>query len=132
MSESDSSGHGASEEGESTDTEGPQHEFDDVPEENNSFDENDNALENERERLRLERLPKCLHVGRRDAEECNVDVERHNARCFLKTLKNDFLPTVLTLRTNIEVDEALQNFSSMYCQSTKQNIFNKNYVCKYL
>ncbi|KAG7209797.1 hypothetical protein KM043_011413 [Ampulex compressa] len=114
-SDSDSSGHGPSEDGDSTDTEGPQNESDDMQEEN-SLDDNDYAIENERERLRLEKLPKCLHVGRQVADECNVDVERHNARKFVKTLKSDLIPMVLTLRSNIEVDEALQNFASEYCQ----------------
>lgn len=115
-SESDSSGHGASEDGDSTDTEGPQNESDEVNDDN-SVDEIDYALENERERLRLEKLPKCLHVGRQFAEECNVDVERHNARQFVKILRTDLVPVVLNLRSNIEVDEALQNFASEYCQS---------------
>ncbi|XP_066597342.1 brefeldin A-inhibited guanine nucleotide-exchange protein 3 [Prorops nasuta] len=114
-SDSDSSGHGPSEDGDSTDTEGPQNESDD-PHDENSLDENDYALANERERLRLEKLPKYLHVGRQVADECNVDVERHNARKFVKTLKTDLIPMVLSLRSNIEVDEALQNFASEYCQ----------------
>ncbi|KAL0123050.1 hypothetical protein PUN28_007584 [Cardiocondyla obscurior] len=114
-SDSDSSGHGPSEDGDSTDTEGPQNESDDVQEEN-SLDDNDCATENECERLRLKKLPKCLHVGRQVADECNVDVERHNARRFVKTLRSDLVPMVLTLRSNIEVDEALQNFASEYCQ----------------
>ncbi|XP_015191675.1 PREDICTED: brefeldin A-inhibited guanine nucleotide-exchange protein 3 isoform X4 [Polistes dominula] len=114
-SDSDSSGHGPSEDGDSTDTEGPQNESDEVHEDN-SLDDNDYAIENERERLRLEKLPKCLHVGRQVADECNVDVERHNARKFVKTLRSDLIPMVLILRSNIEVDEALQNFASEYCQ----------------
>lgn len=114
-SDSDSSGHGPSEDGDSTDTEGPQNESDEVQEEN-SLDDNDCATENECERLRLKKLPKCLHVGRQVADECNVDVERHNARRFVKTLRSDLIPMVLTLRSNIEVDEALQNFASEYCQ----------------
>ncbi|XP_054004182.1 brefeldin A-inhibited guanine nucleotide-exchange protein 3 isoform X2 [Hylaeus anthracinus] len=114
-SDSDSSGHGPSEDGDSTDTEGPQNESDEAQEEN-SLEDNDYAMENERERLRLEKLPKCLHVGRQVADECNVDVERHNARKFVRTLKTDLIPMVLSLRSNIEVDEALQNFASEYCQ----------------
>nr|XP_034180603.1 brefeldin A-inhibited guanine nucleotide-exchange protein 3 isoform X1 [Osmia lignaria]XP_034180604.1 brefeldin A-inhibited guanine nucleotide-exchange protein 3 isoform X1 [Osmia lignaria] len=114
-SDSESSGHGPSEDGDSTDTEGPQNESDEVQEEN-SLEDNDYAIENERERLRLEKLPKCLHVGRQVADECNVDVERHNARKFVKTLKSDLIPMVLSLRSNIEVDDALQNFASEYCQ----------------
>lgn len=119
ISDSDSSGHGPSEDGDSTDTEGPPNNdsvdeaIDDV---SSCLEDNDYALANERERLRLEKLPKCLHVGRQFAEECNVDVERHNARRFVKTLKQDLIPTVLGLRTNIEVDEALQTFASDYCQ----------------
>ncbi|XP_043264264.1 brefeldin A-inhibited guanine nucleotide-exchange protein 3 [Colletes gigas] len=114
-SDSDSSGHGPSEDGDSTDTEGPQNESDENQEEN-SLEDNDYAIENERERLRLEKLPKCLHVGRQVADDCNVDVERHNARKFVRTLKSDLIPMVLSLRSNIEVDEALQNFASEYCQ----------------
>ncbi|KAG9429339.1 brefeldin A-inhibited guanine nucleotide-exchange protein 3 isoform X1 [Apis mellifera carnica] len=114
-SDSDSSGHGPSEDGDSTDTEGPQNESDEIQEEN-SLEDNDYAIENERERLRLEKLPKCLHVGRQVADECNVDMERHNARKFVRTLKSDLIPMVLSLRSNIEVDEALQNFASEYCQ----------------
>lgn len=117
-SDSDSSGHGPSEDGDSTDTEGPQNESDEVQEEN-SLEDNDYAIENERERLRLEKLPKCLHVGRQVADECNVDMERHNARKFVRTLKSDLIPMVLSLRSNIEVDEALQNFASEYCQGMK-------------
>lgn len=114
-SDSDSSGHGPSEGGDSTDTEGPQNESDDVQEEN-SLEDNEYAVEDERERLRLEKLPKYLHVGRQMADECNVDLERHNARKFVRTLKSDVIPMVLSLRSNIEVDEALQNFASEYCQ----------------
>ncbi|XP_076240885.1 brefeldin A-inhibited guanine nucleotide-exchange protein 3 isoform X2 [Calliopsis andreniformis] len=123
-SDSDSSGHGPSEDGDSTDTEGPQNESDEVQEEN-SLEDTDYAMENERERLRLEKLPKCLHVGRQVADECNVDMERHNARRFVKTLRTDLIPMVLSLRSNIEVDEALQNFASEYCQgvfTTQQKI----------
>ncbi|XP_043599777.1 brefeldin A-inhibited guanine nucleotide-exchange protein 3 isoform X2 [Bombus pyrosoma] len=118
-SDSDSSGHGPSEDGDSTDTEGPQNESDEVQEEN-SLEDNDYAIENERERLRLEKLPKCLHVGRQVADECNVDMERHNARKFVRTLKSDLIPMVLSLRSNIEVDEALQNFASEYCQAQQK------------
>ncbi|XP_014227579.1 brefeldin A-inhibited guanine nucleotide-exchange protein 3 [Trichogramma pretiosum] len=132
--DSDSSGRGPSEEeddddvedGNSTDTEGPPTEeqtttttttiADDaasvqIEDSSDSYD-----LANERERERLEKLPKCLHVGRQFVEECNVDVERHNARMFVKTLKQDLIPQVLGLRSIIEVDEALQSFASRYCQ----------------
>ncbi|CAB0036989.1 unnamed protein product [Trichogramma brassicae] len=132
--DSDSSGRGPSEEEDdddeedenSTDTEGPPTEeqtttttttiADDaasvqIEDSSDSYD-----LANERERERLEKLPKCLHVGRQFVEECNVDVERHNARMFVKILKQDLIPQVLGLRSIIEVDEALQSFASRYCQ----------------
>jgi len=130
-SDSDSSGHGPSEDGDSTDTEGPQNESDEIQEEN-SLDDNDCTTENEYEKLRLKKLPKCLHVGRQVADECNVDVERHNARRFVRTLRSDLIPMVLTLRSNIEVDEALQNFASEYCQGIAidktYKIMRKNYI----
>lgn len=126
-SDSDSSDHGASDDGDSTDTEGPQNESDEVQEEN-SLEDNDYAIENERERQRLEKLPKCLHVGRQVADECNVDMERHNARKFVKTLRNDLIPMVLSLRSNIEVDEALQNFASEYCQGTTVVLMKGGYM----
>jgi hypothetical protein len=44
-----------------------------------------------------------------------IDVERHNARHFVQTLQH-FVPSLLTLRSSIEVDEALQEFSAKYCQ----------------
>jgi brefeldin A-inhibited guanine nucleotide-exchange protein 3 len=118
VSDSDSSGHGPSEDGDSTDTEClPNESIDDIVEETNSCHDNtEYNLANERERLRLEKLPKYLHVGRQFVEECNIDVERHNARKFVQTLRQDVIPSVFNLRSNIEVDEAFQNFASNYCQ----------------
>jgi len=43
------------------------------------------------------------------------DVERQNARRFTQTLQH-FVPLLLTLRSSIEVDEAVQEFSAKYCQ----------------
>lgn len=126
--DSDTSGHGASEEEESSsDTEGPPNDSDETNETNDTDGVDiDYALANERERQRLEKLPKCLHVGRQFAEECNVDVERHNARCFVKTLKGELVPMLLQLRSNIEIDGALQNFASEYCQSKYKFEFNSH------
>lgn len=126
ISDSDSSGHGPSEDGDSTDTEGPANESDDLGEVSTSIDQREDgsidenyALAYERQRLRLERLPKYLNIGRQFVEEYNVDVERHNARVFVKTLMFKLLPKVLNLRSNLEVDEALQNFASTYCTSNE-------------
>lgn len=48
------------------------------------------------------------------AVEC-VDMERQNARHFMSALVS-LLPSLLSLRTSIQVDEALQEFASKYCQ----------------
>ncbi|KAJ0174537.1 hypothetical protein K1T71_009645 [Dendrolimus kikuchii] len=61
-------------------------------------------------------IPKTLNLGRCTITECNVDLERHNARQFVKTLQNSLLPKLLNLRTCIEVDEAMQEFASKCCQ----------------
>ncbi|XP_028164065.1 brefeldin A-inhibited guanine nucleotide-exchange protein 3 [Ostrinia furnacalis] len=61
-------------------------------------------------------VPKTLNLGRCTITECNVDLERHNARQFVKTLQNSLLPKLLNLRTCIEVDEAMQEFASKCCQ----------------
>ncbi|KAJ2945744.1 hypothetical protein O0L34_g587 [Tuta absoluta] len=61
-------------------------------------------------------VPKTLNLGRCTITECNVDLERHNARQFAKTLQNSLIPKLLNLRTCIEVDEAMQEFASKCCQ----------------
>ncbi|KAL4721250.1 hypothetical protein ACJJTC_011378, partial [Scirpophaga incertulas] len=61
-------------------------------------------------------IPKTLNLGRCTVTECNVDLERHNARQFVKTVQNSLLPKLLNLRTSIEVDEAMQEFASRCCQ----------------
>lgn len=65
---------------------------------------------------KLHKLPKSLHLGRSGMEECNTDVERHNARHFVKTLQHILLPNLMTLRSSIQVDEVLQEFASKCCQ----------------
>nr|XP_013189678.1 unnamed protein product [Amyelois transitella] len=61
-------------------------------------------------------VPKTLNLGRCTITECNVDLERHNARQFIKILQNSLIPKLLNLRTCIEVDEAMQEFASKCCQ----------------
>ncbi|XP_039275830.1 brefeldin A-inhibited guanine nucleotide-exchange protein 3 [Nilaparvata lugens] len=72
----------------------------------------------EREALRLEKLPKTLNFDdnttTRTAAD-SFDAERQNAREFVVAL-NNLLPTLLSLRSSIQVDEAIQEFSSKYCQ----------------
>ncbi|KAM3965804.1 LOW QUALITY PROTEIN: brefeldin A-inhibited guanine nucleotide-exchange protein 3 [Aphomia sociella] len=65
---------------------------------------------------KVKTIPKTLNLGRCTITECNVDLERHNARQFIKTLQNTLLPKLLHLRTCIEVDEAMQEFASKCCQ----------------
>lgn len=65
---------------------------------------------------KLHKLPKSLNLGRMGLEECNTDVERHNARHYIKTLQNILLPNVLSLRSSIQIDEVLQEFASKCCQ----------------
>ncbi|CAH2043984.1 unnamed protein product, partial [Iphiclides podalirius] len=65
---------------------------------------------------RTKAVPKTLNLGRCNITECNVDLERHNARQFVKTLQNSLLPKLINLRTCIEVDEAMQDFASKCCQ----------------
>lgn len=107
--------------------------------ENNGSDSDDSILDNDsfltsQELQRLQKLPKALHLvrngysisfrfliticfqGRAGIEECNVDVERHNAKHFVKTLQNILLPNLLSLRSSIQVDEILQEFASKCCQ----------------
>ncbi|CAG9564560.1 unnamed protein product [Danaus chrysippus] len=60
-------------------------------------------------------IPKTLNLGRCTITECNVDLERHNARQFVKTLQNSLLPKLLNLRTCIEVDESMQDFAWKCC-----------------
>ncbi|RZF38153.1 hypothetical protein LSTR_LSTR005514 [Laodelphax striatellus] len=78
----------------------------------------------EREALRLEKLPKTLHCDdntttHRTATD-SFDAERQNAREFVVAL-NNLLPTLLSLRSSIQVDEAIQEFSSKYCQGLYSN-----------
>lgn len=51
----------------------------------------------------------------------SVDVERQNARYFMNSLAA-LLPSLTSLRSSIQVDEAFQDFASKYCQSM--------FVCK--
>ncbi|GLG94562.1 LOW QUALITY PROTEIN: uncharacterized protein GBIM_01757, partial [Gryllus bimaculatus] len=101
----------------SGDTEGPEEGF------NNDHVEMDELVaEVEREReqqelLRLEKLPRTLHQDHLTIHQIGeeyIDVERHNARHFVQSL-HGLVSRLLSLRSSIEVDGALQDFSSKYC-----------------
>ncbi|CAH1154462.1 unnamed protein product, partial [Phaedon cochleariae] len=71
---------------------------------------------------KLYKLPKSLNLGRTGVEECNTDMERHNAKHFVKSLQYVLLPNLMALRSSIQVDEVLQEFSSKCCQhNSSQN-----------
>lgn len=44
-----------------------------------------------------------------------LDLERKNAGSFVQTLVS-FLPTLLPLRSTLQVDEEIQRFSSSFCE----------------
>ncbi|XP_063904392.1 brefeldin A-inhibited guanine nucleotide-exchange protein 3 isoform X1 [Zophobas morio] len=120
QSDSDSSGiegnipdiEGGSESDCSGATEGPE-EYGSQSED--SIMDDDSFLTNQ-QLQKLHKLPKSLNLGRSGLEECNTDMERHNARHFVKTLQNILLPNLLSLRSSIQVDEVLQEFASKCCQ----------------
>ncbi|KAF2882548.1 hypothetical protein ILUMI_23626 [Ignelater luminosus] len=122
QSDSDSSGidgGGQNVEGESDSecsgaTEGPE-EFVE-PEHSDDSIMDDESFLTSQQLQQLHNLPKSLQLGRSGIEECNVDLERHNARHFVKTLQNILLPNLLTLRSSIQIDEYLQEFASKCCQ----------------
>ncbi|XP_067003777.2 brefeldin A-inhibited guanine nucleotide-exchange protein 3 [Anabrus simplex] len=101
----------------SGDTEGPEEGY---TNEHTEVDEMISEAEREREAqeaLRLEKLPRTLHhdMTIHQVGEEYIDVERHNARHFAHSL-HSLVSHLLTLRSSIEVDGALQEFSSKYCQ----------------
>ncbi|XP_050298797.1 brefeldin A-inhibited guanine nucleotide-exchange protein 3 isoform X2 [Anthonomus grandis grandis] len=93
-------------------TEGPEEE---ISHSDDSIMDDESFLTNQ-QLQKLYKLPKSLHLGRTGVDECNTDIERHNARHFVKTLQNILLPNLLSLRSSIQVDEVLQEFASKCCQ----------------
>lgn len=67
---------------------------------------------------RLERLPRTLHDYQPMPVRAEyIDVERQSARHFAQSL-NGLVRDLLNLRSSIEVDAAMQEFASKYCQGT--------------
>lgn len=56
----------------------------------------------------------------------NGEFDRQHAREFTKSL-NDLVPKLLRLRTCVEVDEAMQEFSSNICQENSMNYSDFDY-----
>lgn len=90
-------------------------------------DDIDDELSDHMERLK--KVPKTL-LGKEDAgkEERErieklclarfefAQLERQNARRFIEILRS-YLPGLLAIRSSIEADQSLQEFSSKYCES---------------
>uniref|UniRef100_A0A6P7F2C8 Brefeldin A-inhibited guanine nucleotide-exchange protein 3 isoform X1 n=2 Tax=Diabrotica virgifera virgifera TaxID=50390 RepID=A0A6P7F2C8_DIAVI len=92
-------------------TEGPE----DIILSDDSIMDDESFLTNQ-ELQKLYKLPRSFNLGRPGTDECNTDIERHNARYFVKTLLHSLLPNILSLRSSIQVDEVLQEFASKCCQ----------------
>lgn len=56
------------------------------------------------ETTRTKHVPRTLNLGRCNITDYNVDVERQNARQFVKTLQNVMVPKLLSFRTCVEVN----------------------------
>ncbi|XP_059476210.1 brefeldin A-inhibited guanine nucleotide-exchange protein 3 isoform X2 [Neocloeon triangulifer] len=125
--ESDSSGieRGADEERGATnddcnslssgDTEGPEDGSERGSGGNGSFEQDDMKTDEINETAK--RVPKTLLLEEERITGTEyVDTERNNARCFFRVLQS-FVPSLVKLRSSIEVDASLQEFSSKYCQN---------------
>ncbi|XP_063243212.1 brefeldin A-inhibited guanine nucleotide-exchange protein 3 [Bacillus rossius redtenbacheri] len=102
----------------SGETEGPEEGFCPDQAELDAMVEEAERQREQQEALRLEKLPRTLHENETALHQVGeeyIDVERHNARHFVQTLYS-VVPNLLMLRSSIEVDEAIQHFSSKYCQ----------------
>ncbi|GFR02809.1 brefeldin A-inhibited guanine nucleotide-exchange protein 3, partial [Trichonephila clavata] len=82
---------------------------------------------------RLKKIPRTLlgheDAGKEERERIEklclarlefAQQERQNARSFVKVLQS-FLPDLLAIRSSIEADQALQEFSSKYCEGLWQS-----------
>jgi hypothetical protein len=71
------------------------------------------------------KIPKTLMLGEERVSGSEyVDTERNNARCFFRVLQS-FVPSLMRLRSSIEVDASLQEFASKYCQSESLTLKKK-------
>ncbi|XP_022237175.1 brefeldin A-inhibited guanine nucleotide-exchange protein 3-like isoform X2 [Limulus polyphemus] len=109
-------------------TEGPEEGFDNEQEEMNHELEEEQRRLAEEERARREKAPRTL-LGQEDAGKtererveklCEMrnefaQQERENAHNFVQSLQN-LLPKLLSIRSSIECDQAIQEFASNYCE----------------
>ncbi|XP_035228366.1 brefeldin A-inhibited guanine nucleotide-exchange protein 3-like [Stegodyphus dumicola] len=103
----------------------------------NSVDVDDDPEETDR----LKKIPRTLlgqeDAGKEERERIEklclarlefAQQERQNARHFVQVLQS-FLPDLLAMRSSIEADQAMQEFSSKYCESfwqEQQSVKEKN------
>lgn len=103
---------------ESGDTEGPEFDDDDQGrEELEQYSEEAEQQREEQEALRLHRLNETLQsvTNLRHVVDEEAERECENARHFTTTLCA-LLPSLLAVRSTIEVDEAMLEFSAKYCE----------------
>ncbi|CAG9864816.1 unnamed protein product [Phyllotreta striolata] len=124
-SDSDSSGIDGNSKGNESDcsgaTEGPEDTLATLSDCDDDSVMDDESFLTNQQLQKLYKLPKSLNLGRTGLDECNTDLERHNARHFVKTLQQAVLPDLLSLRSSIQVDELLQEFASKCCRSNSSS-----------
>ncbi|XP_066949043.1 brefeldin A-inhibited guanine nucleotide-exchange protein 3 isoform X1 [Macrobrachium rosenbergii] len=103
----------------SGDTEGPEDEEEDEEHDREEMDQIEEAEQHreEQEALRLHRLNETLQSTSNLRHVIDEEAEREcaNAKHFTTTL-SALLPSLLAIRSTIEVDQALIEFSSKYCE----------------
>ncbi|XP_076031300.1 brefeldin A-inhibited guanine nucleotide-exchange protein 3 isoform X2 [Oratosquilla oratoria] len=98
----------------SGDTEGPEEGYDD---DTGEFSLEAEKLREEEEAFRLHKLNETLSSSSniRMVQDEESEAECENARHFISTLQA-ILPSMLAIRSTIEVDQAMQEFASKYCE----------------
>lgn len=122
----------------STTTEGPEEGFDDDSTELDKELEEKQRILAEEEAARREKVPLTL-LGKEDAGKaererierlCEARIEfaqkeRNNAKEFMKALQS-LLPDILAIRSSIVADQAIQEFSSKYCEDSWKMQYDLN------
>ena len=77
-------------------------------------------------KLWLNKVPRTLHSPRREITENDqrqVEAEETNATTFHKLLKNRIF-RLNSIRSPVEIDHKIQEFSSQFCQGQYGRMFN--------
>ena len=109
-----------SDEESSEDTEGPEEGFDNDEDERpmDVFLKEAEQIHREDAQIKMSKIPKKLHspiepISEHDIEQLNT--EKNSAATYLEALTN-FIPTLYSIRSTIEIDQKIQEFSSKFCQ----------------